>query len=361
MLEEEIEKFHASKMNLDVLLEFLIVCIKDGSGTARRHVRNLCADDYGGHTYKWEFKEPAGVALLAWGEIGIEDLKRVFLDTPSYANQNIVFDILSSAAAGKGSTRVQFGRSSELWAQITEAGKLPIDTQVSARRALVDLVLSVETIEDVAGLVGGVLQKQQLRDGGASIELIRAASSRWLAIGDTVLKEFYSLISTNADEEPAFQAFFEANPQILDPMAIEVWPQPNLFGSRKPDFVIKRSDGSYLVVEIECPGKNLITKTGHASADVTHAEHQVTDYRKYMLGHIGNVKELFPGFSDPDCMVVVGLESDLSKEQKAVLESLNDARHRIKIVGFDWILERAQRISQNVSEHGVVVSVTRMI
>lgn len=361
MLEEEVEKFESSGMNLKSFHEFLSSCMRDGSSNAREHVRRLFVDDYGGHTFKWEFKEPAGMSLLAWGDAGIDEIKRAFFANDSFANRTIAFDILSAAAAGKGPTRVELGASSEVWAQITDGGKLPMAVQRAARRALVDLVLSIDAIDDVAGLIGGVLQKQQFRDDGAAIELIRAASSRWLAIGDTVLNDFRKLISTSANDEPVFQNFLEANPQLLDPMAIQVWPEPNLFGSRKPDFVVKRSDGSYLVVEIECPGKSLITRAGHPSANVTHAEHQVTDYRNYMLRHIGTVKDVFPGFSDPDCMVIVGLESTLAPDQKEVLASLNGARHRVKVVGFDWLLERAERVSKNVSEHGVIVSVQRMI
>lgn len=360
LLQDAVDKFYSSGMNLEVLHDFLSACMRDGSLAARKHVRCLFVDDYGGHTYKWEIKELSGMALMAWGDAGIEEIKRAFFENGSYANRTIAFDILSAAAAGKGPMRVALGASLEVWAQVTDAGKLPTTVQLAARRALVDLVLSVDSVDDVAGLIGGVLQKQQFRDDGAAVELIRAASSRWLAIGDRVLNDFRSLISKNANDELVFQKFLEANPQLLDPMAIEVWPEPNLFGSRKPDFVVKRSDGSYLVVEIECPGKTLITRGGHPSADVTHAEHQVTDYRNYMLRHIVNVKDVFPGFSDPDCLVVVGMENNLTSGQREVLASLNGARHRVKVVGFDWLLERAERISKNVSENGVVVSVQRM-
>jgi hypothetical protein len=360
LLEEAIDEFYSSAMTLQVLHKFLTVCMNDRGTTAIEHVRRLFADDYDGQTFKWEFKEPAGAALLAWGDVGVEEIKRAFMDNDSYANRTLVFDILAAAATGKGPTTVELSASKDLWAQIAASGELPLSVQQAARGALVDLVLSVEAIDDVASLIGGVLQRQSFRDDGAAVELIRAASSRWLAIGGPVLDGFRELIATSAHDEPAFQRFLEANPQLLDPMAIEVWPEPNLFGSRKPDFVVKRSDGSYLVVEIECPGKTLITRAGHPSADVTHAEHQVTDYRNYMLRHIGNVKDVFPGFSDPDCLVVVGLESNLAAEQKEVLASLNGARHRVKVVGFDWLLQRAERVAKNVSEHGVVVSVQRM-
>lgn len=360
LIEEAFRRLRSAPMNLRVHEEFLVACIGDGSGTARDHVRRLFADDYGGHTFKWEFKESAGMALLAWEVAGIEDIKRTFFENENYATRTIAFDILAAAATGSGPMRVALGSRSDIWSHIADGEKLPLTTQSSARKALVDLVLSVEAIDDVASLVGGALQKQQFRNDGAAVELIRAASSRWLAIGNPVLNSFRELIEKSKNDELKFQLFLEANPQLLDPMAIEVWPEPNLFGSRKPDFVVKRSDGSYLVVEIECPGKTLITKTGHPSADVTHAEHQVTDYRNYMLQHISSVKEVFFGFSEPDCMVVVGVENSLTPPQKEVLASLNRARHRLKVVGFDWLLDRAERVSKNVSEHGVVVSVQRM-
>lgn len=360
MLEDALDKLKSSGMSREILNELLSACMNDGSSAARVHVRHLLVDDYDGHLFKWEVKEMAGTALLAWGDAGIEEIKRAFFENASYANRTIAFDILSAAAAGKGPTRVELGVFSDLWAQITDGGELPTTVQLAARKALVDLVLSVDAIDDVVGLIGGVFQKQQFRDDGAAIELIRAASSRWLTVGNTVIDDFRKLIDRDANNEPSFQKFLETNPQFLDPMAIEVWPEPNLFGSRKPDFVLKRSDGSYLVVEIECPGKTLVTQAGHPSAEVTHAEHQVTDYRNYMLRHIGTVKDVFPGFSDPDCLVVIGLESALTPDQKKVLASLNGARHRIKVVGFDWLVERAERISKNVSEHGVIVTVQRM-
>ncbi len=273
----------------------------------------------------------------------------------------MIFDILSAAAVGKGSTRVTLGASLDIWDHVVDKGELPTTVQQSARRALLDLLLSIDSMQDVAGLIGGTLQRQQFTDNESAVELIRAVSSRWVAIGDLVLNNFRNLIAKNVHDEPAFQDFFEKTPQLLDPMAIEVWPQPNLFGLRKPDFVVKRFDGSYLIVEIECPGKSLVTKGGHPSVHVTHAEHQVTDYRSYMLSHIGTVKDVFPGFSDPDCLVVVGLENSLTASQKGVLTSLNNARHRLRVAGFDWLLERAERVSKNVSEHGVEVSVQRMI
>ena len=165
--------------------------------------------------------------------------------------------------------------------------------------------------------LASVFQRHYAKMNGvnAAKHLVQAVASKWFAIGGRTLQEYQELIEAFSDDESSFQKFFEPNPQFLDLMAVEVSAEPVLFGSRKPDFVVKRSDGSYLAVEIECPDKAMITKAGHPSAGVTHAEHQATDYRKYLMRHNGNVKDVFPGLSEPDCLVVVGLEGTLSKGQ----------------------------------------------
>ncbi|WP_164881900.1 Shedu anti-phage system protein SduA domain-containing protein [Paenirhodobacter populi] len=363
MLELEVREFLANGASPQGLNSLLQRCMNDGGAEALRHVSCLFEDDYNGMTYKWELKEPAAFALLYWQKAGLEQLARCVAHNPRSSNSSIALDILSSAASGEFSTLLSGPYWGDLKERVTNAGGLAAETQHYARRTLVELVLAAKDEDDLILWLALVFQRHYAKRDGANAakNLVQAVASRWFAIGDRTLQAYQGLIEAFADDEPRFQRFFEANPQLLDPMAVEVWPQPNLFGSRKPDFVVKRSDGSYLVVEIECPSKVIITKAGHPSADVTHAEHQATDYRKYMLGHIANVKDVFPGFSEPDCLVVVGLEGTLTKGQKAALASLNDARHRLKVVGFDWILDRAKKISENVAEHGVVVSVRRMI
>lgn len=362
LLEDEVNDFIERGANPQTLNSLLNRCMDQGTTQAMNLVRRLFEDDYGGITYKWELKEPAAAALLFWREQGIEEIAQAAVNLSNLANRTIAFDLLSSAASASPSMRMKVGSGAELWQRVIDAGGTSCDVQEAARKKLVELVLSIEREDDLAASLAQVFFRHQVSPDSveAEKEIVRAVASRWFSIGEKTLREFQDLIDDCGSCEPVFQTFFEANPQLLDPMAIEVWPEPNLFGSRKPDFVVKRSDGSYLVVEIECPSKNLITKAGHPSADVTHAEHQVTDYRKYMLDHIGNVRNVFPGFSSPDCLVIVGLEKTLTPDQTLVLASLNEARHRIKVVGFDWLLERAKRVSKNVSEHGVIVSVKRM-
>jgi hypothetical protein len=174
------------------------------------------------------------------------------------------------------------------------------------------------------------------------------------------LDQYERLIIEQPDNEPAFQSFLTQHPQLLEPMAVQMWPQPNLFGSRFPDFVVRRADDSYVVIEIERPSKVLVTAGGHLSADVTHAEQQAADYRTYLMEHVANARQHFPKFDDPDCMVVSGLERSLDGRRRGVLRDANRHRHRLRIVGFDWLADRARSVVSNITRHHVDIVNLRM-
>jgi hypothetical protein len=189
----------------------------------------------------------------------------------------------------------------------------------------------------------------------AAKELFAALSARWLAVSKPVLEGYEALILKEPDNEPAFQRFLMEHPQLLDPMAVQVWPHPNLFGFRFPDFVVRRADNSYIVIEIERPSKPLVTTGGQLSADVTHAEQQATDYRSYLMQRFADARVHFPNFEDPDCLAVTGLERALDVRQKTVLRDANRNRHRLRIIGFDWLAYRARTVAANITRHHVEV------
>ena len=89
---------------------------------------------------------------------------------------------------------------------------------------------------------------------------------RWLTVSIPVVARYRALLTDNPDDEPTFQRFFSEHPEMLDPMVVDVWAQPRLHGAKEPDFILRRSDGSYLVVEIETPGKQIVTRPPNTSA-----------------------------------------------------------------------------------------------
>jgi hypothetical protein len=178
-------------------------------------------------------------------------------------------------------------------------------------------------------------------------ELVASLGAKWLRFGPPALDSYERTLTENASDEPAFQAFFCTFPRLLDPMALQVWSQPDFHGVAEPDFVVRRADESYLVVEIECPGKLLLTKSGQFSRETVHAEKQALDYESFLSERISEARVHFPNYRRADCLAVIGLEGELTTEQRQNLDRANGRRQNLKTVGFDWLLDRASRPSHS--------------
>lgn len=353
------EELISGPINLDSLVILLRDCVLDGGLEALTSVCRLYEDMYDGWTFNMEVKGPATAALLAWKENGLLALIEVAKRTPTTKNLGLAMEYLAIAASGDTSShffRIDPVINEKIDAAISEPGVRKL-----ADTLLVELILSFPDEDDVASHVGTTLMGFSFKRAKAVTQLFTAVSRRWMAISTPVLEAFDTLIKTSPSDEPAFQAFLVKHPQLLDPLAHEVWPQPNLFGFREPDFIVRRADGTYMVVEIECPSKALITAGGQISSSVTHAEQQAADYRRNLIRKYPDIRVHIPDFQEPDCLVVIGLERDLNPDQLQVLRDANQSRNHLRIVGFDWLLERGRTIAANVAQHGVKVSELRVV
>lgn len=326
-------------------------------------VQRLYADDYDGMTFKWEIKTPAGAALVCWGEAGLDALAEAAIGHSSFKNVNICLRVLASTAAGQSSVLMSL---SSLNSTLMQAITTSLTAQVAryARKKLTEFVINLSE-DDVHLRVSNALQMLSvfppIGDGSPVTELSRALALRTMVVGEPILREFEALIENAPDHEPSFQKFLTAHPQLIDPMAFQVWPKPDLHGAKEPDFLVRRSDDSYLVVEIESPAKPLVTEAGQMTAFVTQAEKQATDYRSFLVRRFEDAARFFPHFNEPDCLVVIGLEGPLTEAQRAALRDVNNHRHRLRIVGFDWILKRSRAVLTNLVQTSIEVSKVRMI
>jgi hypothetical protein len=355
-LRDEIEDFVEHRGRREELYRFLDEAISLGGLEGLSCVTLLYSHSFGGFTFNFELKAPAGVAMVLWGEQGVDALVETADKDRTSKNISICIEILSHLAAQE-----------EPYSWIEGSIKAKVRSYFTGNRELGDyartllkkFVLSFNDDDDAAFAVGHHISGMN-RKIGAAKEVFAALSTRWLAIGEPVLREFEALMRSHGADEPTFQAFLSQHPALLDPMAVQIWPEPSLFGSRRPDFVVRRADDTYLVVEIECPNKTLITGGAQLSAEATHAEMQVADYRTYLMKHYADALQHFPNFDEPDCLAVVGMEVGLNETQKAALRDVNRGRHRTKIVGFDWLSQRARIVADNMTRQNILVSQSRM-
>ena len=341
-------------------LPLLLDCIAARNSEGLLAVKMLARDKYTGDSLDLLLKAPAAYCLLAWGQAGLQALVENALEEPTSKNFSLAFQLLASTAEGhEPETKAYWTTNRQLRAAVSDAVRDWSGLATSSRSYLNELVLSIENDDDAARYAGTSLFIMSVQDHSATKNLCHALALRSIAVGPRVLATYHKLMAEKDKDEPTFQHFFEAHPLLLDSRAFQVWGKPDLHGKLEPDFVIRRYDNSYAIVEIETPAKLLITKKGQLSAQATNAIGQVLEYREFLLNHLTAAKQAFPKFGTPSGLVVVGLESSLDVRQKDVLRSENQSRSDIRIVGFDALAINAKAITSNVV-HGIPGAIAGM-
>ena len=359
-LREDTEEFirGGHPRDLGALLD---ACTQDGSLDALVCVTRLFEDMYGGITFNFELKAPPAWELACWGERGLDQLVAATLKAPTSKNVSLCLQILTTLASGRLLEEPPVFCDEARLRRLDALLKSRPEVRSYAKSKLTAFVLSVEDEDDLIDMIATGFSRVSFLRGGANAakELFAAVSTRWLTISEPLLRKYETLIADRPDDEPAFQVFFTEHPQLLDPMAAEVWPQPALHGAQIPDFVIRRFDNSYVVVEIETPAKQLVTTGNQLSSWVTHAVGQVAEYRRF-IERLPAVQTHFPNLDEVSCLVVIGLEGGLNADQQQVLRNDNRQRHGLQVVGFDWLARRGHAIRENMIKAGVEVRRTRV-
>lgn len=299
---------------------------------------------------------PAYAALMAWGAEGMVRMVDVALTHHTVKSKSAALTLLSIAALDG---RISPGSMIMVPPPIQKAANAKADPKAmrsDASHALRTLILSLPTDDLMLPFSQSVMHLMDRQD--AAETLVAALGVKWLRFGPPVLDQYRQLIAESPDDEPAFQAFFCRYPQLLDPMAVQVWSQPDFHGTLEPDFVIRRADNSYLVVEIECPGKLLMTRGSQLSSEATHAENQAIEYESFLSERVPEARAHFPKYRRADCLAIIGTEAGLDHTQSEALERAKQRRQNVRIAGFDWLESRARTLIENVS-HGAIDVVTR--
>jgi hypothetical protein len=340
-LSADIEQFLHEPTDYVALFRLIDACLEQGGAQGLANLRRL-AEDVG-----YEIQRPAATCLLLFGEAGLNELAGIALAYPLSTKASHSLEAFPSIASGSALSPLSFVTSKDMAARLDGYLLQHPDLRGVAQRLLVQVLLAYKTDDDVATDVGRALTNLSMSEKPAARALFTATSARWIAVSDPVLAQYDALLSDHPNDESAFQAFFTAHPHLLDPLALEVWPQPRLYGYRTPDFIIRRADDSYLVIEIECPGKKLMTAASQATSHVTHAISQITEYDRYLMTKFSEMEKHFTSWDHPDLLVVCGIEELLNNGQRVALRNLNRG-NRPQVVGFDWFTKRARAVTANI-------------
>jgi hypothetical protein len=232
---------------------------------------------------------------------------------------------------------------------------LPIETIEASRKAFYEIVEESQLSEEAFGKLVIFFVSQffyTICPGGPGMDSIRLAiydtfTEPAIKITRRIIDSFKVLCSQNHHEE-VYQQFLTKHPVFIDPLATEVIPKQKLGLEHVTDFVVRRLDNEYILVEIEKPQDTIFTVSNDFSARFTHAYGQVLDFQEWVDTHGEYARSIMPGIFSPKGVLLMGMRKDLTVEQMAKLKRFSINSRSIEVFTFDDLIRKAEDLYQNI-------------
>lgn len=350
---EQLVELSDRKGTLEDISELILALYKQNDRQALKLVLKLALSDFGGTTFKSDFQQISCLGVLHWGTQGLIELgEEASVDAGYRAISNVTY--LLSHISSKTLSKLPYSNS-----KLVNVSALNLHSEKyktlewtsTAKEILIKLVRSIENEDRFPISIVTNLGFSMNED--AQEHIFAALMARWFNIDKYGLDSFSELISEKGKSEIEFHNFLKINPYILEPFHAQIWSKPRLGEELIPDFLIQSMDNSYTVVEIEKPDLQILTKSGELSSKTTHAKRQALDFRDWTINNNLYAGKRFDGIYRPYCLVVIGRESELTSSQAQRLRQENESTQGIlKIVGFDWLHNRAKATFDNLVKYG---------
>jgi hypothetical protein len=227
------------------------------------------------------------------------------------------------------------------------------ETAIAARNALNELVASaLENESCFSAIIDFVNQERNslpsAQDGKQfRTRVFETFTKGKIRITETLILQFEALLNGEEREED-YQRFLAEHPVFLDPMASRVIAKQRLGSELIADFVIRRFDAKYVIVEIEKPHDRIFTNNDDFSAHFTHALGQVFDFQQWVDLHGEYARSLMPDISSPRGLLIMGRNADLSQTQRLKLHRFNMNSSTVQALTFEEVAANARRLYQNI-------------
>ncbi|MGQ0593469.1 MAG: Shedu anti-phage system protein SduA domain-containing protein [Gammaproteobacteria bacterium] len=303
------------------------------------------------HTFfKHAVPHLASLALLAHGVEGVRALRRVFEEAPGAIYPTAILGTLWAVATEQPLDAFQL----KYLPPAPELQILPApEVRAAAIRALREIVADSMVDEDMFFTVLNFVFQKGIglsMEGDTSPEwrrkLLHLLTEATLKISSSLLAEFKDMIDRDCNEE-AYHEFLGANPVFLDPLA-RVASRHKLGLELVTDFVVRRYDDKYLLVEIEKPQDRIFTQANDFSAQFSHALGQILDFQAWVEDNGAYARSLIPEIASPRGLLVMGRKSDFSEAQRRKLHRLNVNMASVDVVTFEELHESAARLYENL-------------
>lgn len=198
-------------------------------------------------------------------------------------------------------------------------------------RAKVDVRRDLAYAVGMIGREGG-----SLAFGGTVHDVLELFVDRLAAL-EASITLFEALLQADPNAgEFVYQELLTRNPLLLDIYG-EVVAKPRFvypegespLGKKfvEPDFLVRRPNGRYRLVEIERPSKAMATKAGQTRAEVGQAVFQIGEFKDYILEHYDQLKDDYPGINRRCTTTVI-----ISRAREASFGGRSNIRRQLQLL-----------------------------
>lgn len=178
-----------------------------------------------------------------------------------------------------------------------------------------------------------------------------------LSLSSSTINKLEAAIDSSPDREEELQKLLAENPVLLDPFVIELYSKLQLGSDFITDYVIRRTNNQYVLVEIENSTDKIFNKNGSFSSSAMEAIAQVRDFQAWISDNLSYAQKKLPDIKHPEGLVVIGRSTSLSDiEKKRLYEENHSRRGHIKIVTYDDLLSTARSVHKNIVERPTVIT-----
>ena len=165
-------------------------------------------------------------------------------------------------------------------------------------------------------------------------------------------KELKALLKDKGDDEEMIHQWLFQEPHhiFLEPDHAEIRSKVPM-GKRVSDFVIRRTNGTYAVVEIERADKRIYTKRGaEPTMEFRHAEQQVDDWMDFAGEHSDYLRdtEKLEGFAKPEGTIIMGRLSDIDSDEARRRWEHAKRTHKYRLYVYDDLIGRIESLAANL-------------
>ncbi|KRE98723.1 hypothetical protein ASG88_16885 [Nocardioides sp. Soil777] len=158
-----------------------------------------------------------------------------------------------------------------------------------------------------------------------------------------LIEEWEALVEQDLPEKK-YQDFLEEHPVFVDPLAAEVLNRKRLGVELVTDFVVRRHDFRYVVVEIEKPHDRIFTQANDFGSSFSHAVGQVLDFQGWIAENVAYAQRHLPAVENPHGVLIMGRRSEMTTHQQSKLRRWLHNSKNIEVLTFDDLSQRARAL-----------------